>query len=156
MSTGFRKYDVCLVAYCIVISTGDWITHQILYVWYIKKLIRKSPPNGVMLAMNSTEKQTFSFQETTRPQPNPSHWHFDQEAQALTTKPHCLLLLYVCLAISFIIYPSLPPSLTPPSLPTSPSIHPSRVGSSSCYQVKCGIISEVLHFIIVIQILEKL
>ena len=30
------------------------------------KLIRKNPPNSVILAMKSTAKQTLSFQETTR------------------------------------------------------------------------------------------
>ena len=29
------------------------------------KLIRRNPPNGVILALKSTEKQTLSFQETT-------------------------------------------------------------------------------------------
>ena len=33
----------------------------------IKKLIRKNSPNGVILAMKSTEKHTLSFQKTIRP-----------------------------------------------------------------------------------------
>ena len=32
-----------------------------------------NPPKRVTLAMKSTEKQTLSFQETTRPQPNSNH-----------------------------------------------------------------------------------
>ena len=86
------------------------------------KLIRKNPPNGVILAMKSTEKQTLSFQETTRPQPNSNHRPFDQEAQALTTKPRCLpkkrvpiklglvflwtsllILLYICVGYTLTI-----------------------------------------------------
>ena len=36
------------------------------------------------------KKWTFSFQETACPEQNQSHWHCDQEVQALTTMPHCL------------------------------------------------------------------
>ena len=36
------------------------------YMYEIENIIRKNPPNGVMLAMKSTEKQTLSFQETTQ------------------------------------------------------------------------------------------
>ena len=51
----------------------------------------------VNLAMKSTEKQTLSFQETTWLRLNSNHWPpFDQDAQALTTKPRCLLKKKEC------------------------------------------------------------
>ena len=40
---------------------------------YKRSKLGRNPPNGVTLAMKSTEKQTLSFQETTRPQPDSNH-----------------------------------------------------------------------------------
>ena len=45
----------------------------------------------VCVATKSTERQTLSFQETTRPQLDSNHRPLDQEAQAPTTKQCCLL-----------------------------------------------------------------
>ena len=41
--------------------------------------------------MKSTEKRTLSFQETACREQNQNHSSCDQEAQALTTTPHCLI-----------------------------------------------------------------
>ena len=40
---------------------------------YKRCCLGRNPPKGVTLAMKSTEKQTLSFQEITRPQPNSNH-----------------------------------------------------------------------------------
>ena len=53
---------------------------------YREVLLGRNPPNGVVLTMKSTERQTLSFRETW-PQLDSNHWSFDQEAQAPTTKP---------------------------------------------------------------------